>query len=93
MTPGQVFLGSEVFVREVAEKGEATSSGEVPRAQRRPAAPAFSDLAATHFRDEAIARAYTSDGYTLREIGDYFGLHYSHVSRIARGGREAKNKT
>ncbi|MFB6358685.1 MAG: transposase [Thiohalorhabdaceae bacterium] len=89
---GQVYLGSESFVRELAEKGEA-SSGEVPRSQRRPAPPALPDLAGAHPRDEAIARAYASGGYTLREIGDYFGLHYSHVSRIARRGREAKNKT
>ncbi len=90
---GQVYLGSEAFVREVAEKGVAESSDEVPRAQRRPAPPALADLAEAHPRDEAVARAYASGGYTLREIGEHFGLHYSHVSRIARKGKEAKNKT
>ncbi len=46
-------------------------------------------------RDEAIRAAYATDGYSLRQIGDYFGLHYSLDSRIARevGSRRAKNKT
>jgi putative transposase len=46
-------------------------------------------------RDEAIRAAYASGGYTLAEIGDHFGLHYSTVSRIAAetGGDDARNKT
>lgn len=38
-------------------------------------------------RDGAIQAAFASGGYTIREIGSYFGLHYSRVSRIlkARG--------
>ena len=35
-------------------------------------------------RDRAIAEAYASGGYTMQEIGDYFGLHYSRVSKIVR---------
>lgn len=35
-------------------------------------------------RDEAIARAYASGGYTLQEPGEHFGLHYSRVSRIVK---------
>jgi putative transposase len=26
--------------------------------------------------------AYCCCGYTQKQIGDYFGLHYSHISRI-----------
>ena len=48
-------------------------------------------------RDEAIAAAFASGGYTLAEIGDYFCLHYSRVSKIVRVRRqapaEAKGKT
>lgn len=89
---GQIYLGSEDFVREVTgEAGQEQGSEEVPRAQRRPAPPALTQLAAAYPRDEAIVRAYVSGGYTLREIGEYFGLHYSRVSRIAREG--AKGKT
>jgi len=31
--------------------------------------------------------AYKSGGYTLKEIGEYFGLHYSRVSRIVAKGK------
>ncbi|MEA3278662.1 MAG: hypothetical protein U9Q81_25865, partial [Pseudomonadota bacterium] len=48
-------------------------------------------------RDRAIAAAYASGGYTMQEIGDYFGLHYSRISKIvqaASGARaKAKGKT
>lgn len=41
-------------------------------------------------RDEAIISAYASGGYTLNEIGEYFELHYSRISRIVS---RAKGKT
>jgi len=48
-------------------------------------------------RNRAIAAAYASGGYTMQEIGDYFGLHYSRISKIVRAdgqtGRKAKGKT
>ena len=34
------------------------------------------------YRDEAIQAAYNSGGYTLKALGEYFGLHYSMISRI-----------
>jgi DNA-binding CsgD family transcriptional regulator len=33
-------------------------------------------------RNEAIVKAYQSSGYTMKEIGSYFKIHYSVVSRI-----------
>ena len=41
-------------------------------------------------KDIAIKKAYESGGYSQKEIGDYFGLHYSRVSRIIK---KAKGKT
>jgi len=43
-------------------------------------------------RDEAIVAAYVSGGYTMKEIGEYFGLHYSRISRLVRGSL-SKRKT
>ena len=34
--------------------------------------------------NDAIVTAYESGGYTLKKLGDYFGLHYSTVSGISR---------
>ena len=33
-------------------------------------------------RNEAMARAYLTHGYTLTEIGQAAGLHYATISRI-----------
>lgn len=49
--------------------------------------------------DQAIALVYKTGGYTLKEIGEHFGVHYSRVSRIVAMRREgvirqmAKDKT
>ncbi len=34
--------------------------------------------------NQAIIAAYASGGYTMKEIGDYFGLHQSRISKIIR---------
>lgn len=92
----QVFLGNDTFVaamhRRISQLDQ--SLDEVPLRQRaarcRPIA-SYETKAVT--RDEAIARAYASGGYTLSEIGEHFGLHYSRVSRIVKqheaAGRQA----
>jgi putative transposase len=44
-------------------------------------------------RDKAIVAAYASGGYSMKAIGDHFGLHYSMVSRIVRRGSDFQVKT
>jgi transposase len=39
-------------------------------------------------RDEAMARAYLSGAYTMREIAAYYQVHYMTVSRAVRRLRE-----
>ncbi|MGA7298524.1 MAG: hypothetical protein WBW92_13590 [Rhodanobacteraceae bacterium] len=63
---------------------------EIPRKQRRPPAKSLEHFARNNGRDREICAAYNSDGYTLRQIGEQFGLHYSHVCRIVK---KAKGKT
>lgn len=86
----QVFLGSETFVervRSVLPRDRDLS--EVPRAQRRPPARPLAEYARLHpDRDAAMAAAYASGGYTLKAIGDYFGVHYTRVSHIIGGRRD-----
>lgn len=82
----QVFLGGEGFVEEMQEliDGERELS-EVPAVQRRPVPKSISDYeTASKHRNEAIVAAYRSGGYTLKDIGEYFGLHYSTVSGIIK---------
>ena len=44
-------------------------------------------------RNTAIALAYQSGGYSVEEIGIFFGLPYSWLSRVIRDVEKAKNKT
>ncbi len=82
----QIYLGSEPFVEKMKSliDGEKELS-EVPSSQRRPLPKALSSYeAASKDRNDAIIKSYRGGGYTLKEIGDYFGLHYSTVSGIIK---------
>ena len=88
----QVYLGDERFVERMQRRiDEQKVLSEIPVTQRRRQAKtlAYYERKAGS-RDEAIISAYASGGYTLKEIGDYFGLHYSWISRIVE---KAKRKT
>jgi hypothetical protein len=90
----RIFLGSDEFVVNLQRGLDADASHqEIPFAQRRPPPKPLAEIAEAHGRDDAILEAYASGGYSLKEIGDYFGLHYSRVSRIVKQQRLAKNKT
>jgi len=80
----QVFLGSDAFVEKHLKllDGE-TELSEIPAGQKRSMPKSLAEYENAHpKRDAAIIAAYASGGYSQKEIGDYFGLHYSRVSRI-----------
>jgi len=91
----QVFLGSEAFVEIMQGRvPPGQDLREIPQAKARPKAKPLAQYARMHAdRDEAIAAAYASGAYTLQTIGNYFGLHYSRVSKIVRASGGAKGKT
>ena len=80
----QIFLGSEAFVAEMQRQIDGNRRlSEIPKTQRR----ALPRPLAWYFRhhrdrDRAIFEAFRSRGYSMREIGDQVGLHYSTISRI-----------
>ena len=58
---------------------------EIPASQRRAVPKPIREYrAATKSRNEGIIKAYESGDYTLTEIGEHFGLHYSTLSGIIR---------
>ena len=79
----QIYLGSEAFVARLQKKApKASDLGEIPRMQRRRAPkPLATYAAADADRDRAMALAYRSGSYTMKEIADHFGVHYATVSR------------
>jgi len=84
---GQVLLGEEGFVGKfkylLEDKREIK---EIPRSQRYVSRPSldkiFSGQEAKGQRDMGINTAHMSYGYSLKEIADYLGIHYTTVSKV-----------
>src|SRR5690554_5806285 len=90
----QVFLGDDAFVEKMQALLDADKDlDEVPSSQRRPLAkPLAYYEKSTHSRNEAIVDAWLSGGYKMTEIADYFGLHYSSVSKIIKAYEDSQFK-
>ena len=82
----QIYLGSDSFVEKMKSLVDGEKElDEIPSSQRRPTPKALKGYEAeSRDRNEAIIKSYQSGGYTLKDIGDYFGLHYSSVSSIIK---------
>ncbi len=91
----QIYLGSDRFVDKMQRKiDRARDISEVPLAQKRNQAKSLDYYERRHKdRDTAIRAAYASGGYSMKDIGEHFGLHYSRISRIISNGSGAKHKT
>lgn len=86
---GQILLGSEAFVKQMARKLKAAETlPEIPRRQRFAARPSlkalfpedgFRDKTA---RDRVIRQAHREHGYTLSEIGRKLDMHYTTISKV-----------
>jgi putative transposase len=80
----QIYLGDKDFVekhRVHLAKQEGNLS-EVPLKQRRKPAKTLKEYEEGNAtRNDAIFAAFQSGGYTMNEIAEYFGCHYSTVSR------------
>jgi len=87
----QIYLGDDAFVDEMQCKiSPDTNLSEVPSSQKRQVAKSLAYYEKKYSdRNTAISKTYESGGYSLKEIGDYYNLHYSRVSRIVK----AINKT
>ena len=87
---GQVYLGSEPFIKRMQRLTDKVPTSEIPRTQRRPLARPLS-----HYQDiypdtrAAMVAAYATGDYTMQAIADFFGVHYATVSRTIRKGEGA----
>lgn len=91
----QIYLGDDRFVEKLQDSLEKEKDlSEIPSAQRLKVAHPL-DYYTTKYQDrnQAIFMAYQSGGYSLKEIGDHVGLHYSRISRIISAYEKAKGKT
>lgn len=90
----QLYLGDADFASalQLQSQGQANQA-EIPRLQRRSSAPPLSYFSALPERNSAIAQAYATGCYSLKDIGQAFGLHYATVSRLVRSAEMLQYKT
>ena len=61
---------------------------EIPSSQRRGVPMSLADIdEQENNRDMAIAKAYLGGGYSMKEIAEFYGVHYSTVSRAVKSAR------
>ncbi|VAW70301.1 hypothetical protein MNBD_GAMMA10-2341 [hydrothermal vent metagenome] len=84
----QMYLGNDKFVESMQHKlddSKKESLSEISRLQRRPLARSLQWYEeSTVERKKAMTLAYVSGEYTMKEIAEWFGVHYSTVSRAVK---------
>jgi REP element-mobilizing transposase RayT len=84
----QIYLGDAPFIGKIKNlRSREKTNREIPRAQREAAKPDLGhlfDVPTRADRNKAMYVAHVVHRYTLRQIGDHVGLHYTTVSRIIR---------
>lgn len=85
---GGVLMGSDGFVEEMSPRlRDSASQKEIPRHERLVSRPSldklFTKCKTKAIRNERIYEATRIHEYTLSELQDHLGLHYSTISRIA----------
>jgi REP element-mobilizing transposase RayT len=90
---GQILLGEEGFIDKFKEHlTDKEKIKEIPRAQRYVSRPVLSRLFSkgetTTKRNKHIYAAHVKHGYTLKEIADHIGIHYTTASKVVKGIEE-----
>jgi REP element-mobilizing transposase RayT len=90
---GQILLGDDAFIDSHRDfLNDRKPVKEIPRTQRYVCRPELSTLFPGIIikaeRDKQIHRAHIQHGYSLRQIADFLGIHYSTVSKILKSVEE-----
>jgi REP element-mobilizing transposase RayT len=83
---GQIFIGEEGFIKKFKDLLEDKKEvKEIPRLHRVAGRSSLQEIFTQRLgkgtRDAKIYLAHVDYGYTLKEIADYLGIHYTTVSK------------
>lgn len=79
----QIFLCDDVFEQRLLSIVSDTKD-KIPESTGINSEDMESFISRSRDRNEAVYRAYYYGRYSMKEIGDYFSIHYSTVSRIIK---------
>ncbi|MDD5006950.1 MAG: transposase [Syntrophorhabdaceae bacterium] len=95
---GQIFLGEKEFIERCKRiLGKYDALHEIPRSQRFADRPSLEHLFTDNIqqqkqeRNNVIHDACIQYGYTLKEVADFLGIHYTTVSNVIRNHENDKN--
>jgi len=89
---GQMFLGEDNFIEKLRGfiRGKETLK-EIPRVQRYITRPSLEKMfRGKRVKDKTVYRAHVTYGYTLKEIAEYLGVHYTTISRAVKRVEDEK---
>jgi len=85
---GQLFLGQENFIEEIKHLIRVKENlKEIPRKQRYVTRPPLNEILKykdKKSKDQAMYEAHLLYGYTLKDIAEFIGVHYTTVSRMIK---------
>lgn len=85
-----LFYGDDDFIERTLRKLQLPENvSELSNVSRSVEARPLDWYAARYKRNDAITKAWGTGAYSLQQIGNHFGLHYSSVSRIV--GKRTRN--
>jgi REP-associated tyrosine transposase len=89
----QIYLGSDQFVKDMQRRIKRNQAlSDIPKKQSRAPGKSLAYYANKYKeRDKAMVEAYRSGSYSMREIGEFFGLGRMTVSRAVN--RQVPRKT
>jgi len=83
-----LFLGQENFIDEIKHLiRDKEKLKEIPRKQRFVTRPPLNEILKYQdkkSKDQAMYEACLQYGYTLKDIAEYFGVHYTTVSKVIK---------
>lgn len=81
----QILLGDDAFISRFSGMKSQECFDEIPKAERQLFVKSLSQYRLDYSRrDEAMARAYLSGAYTMKQIASFFSVHYMTVSRAVK---------
>lgn len=93
---GQLYLGDESFIDRIKKliRGKETLK-EIPKMQRYITKPSLEEIfkhGGKKIKDRAVHEAHIRYGYTLKDIAEHIGVHYTTVSRAVKKIEEEHEK-